>query len=427
MRQVRKPWFHSTADFAHERCRCKKHVSADKSFTVHEAPAVLSVHLKRFTPMGRKMGQLVRYDDQLSLQPVMSDGQFGPTYSLYGVISHAGGGPNSGHYYAHVKSSNGQWFEMNDESVTRVPGAPTNMKNAYILFYLRNKGQALEAAVSAPSATPKKLLPSPVMRTNVVAGMKKRRIDDDDDDDKPPASKPFIGPRLPSPAPERERASSPPEAKKQRPNPPDPQAQLLKQKIAAAASSQTQTSSQGVPQSPTKALLSLSQYKDDSDDSGDDMGEKVEKSEDKMDEDKSEGPAAPPAPSSSTNAPPNSPTLPSPALTEHSLPALTSSATASSSNVVSASSFYSTAGSKVKGKDRDTSSAEDLSTWAKTPITPPSHQKRPLGGSSVNRYSTGNPFSSRLTGSNNLKQQRDGTGGAVGSVTKRMKKRSMAV
>ncbi|PCH40869.1 cysteine proteinase, partial [Wolfiporia cocos MD-104 SS10] len=117
--------------------KCKKPVTADKQFTLHEAPLVLTIHLKRFSPMGRKIGHPVKYDERLSLQPIMSDGQYGPTYSLYGIISHAGGGPNSGHYYAHVKSADGHWYEMNDESVSRQFGSPTTMKNAYILFYIR--------------------------------------------------------------------------------------------------------------------------------------------------------------------------------------------------------------------------------------------------------------------------------------------------
>ncbi|ETW84138.1 cysteine protease, partial [Heterobasidion irregulare TC 32-1] len=117
--------------------KCKRHVVAEKHFTIHEAPVALTVHLKRFSPLGRKIGHAIRYDERISLAPFMSDGQFGPSYSLYGVISHAGGGPNSGHYFAHVKAANGQWYEMNDDSVTRHGGAPTSLKNAYILFYLQ--------------------------------------------------------------------------------------------------------------------------------------------------------------------------------------------------------------------------------------------------------------------------------------------------
>lgn len=355
---------------------------------------ILSIHLKRFTPMGRKMGHPIKYDEQLSLQHIMSEGQFGPTYSLYGVISHAGGGPNSGHYYAHVKSAQGQWHEMNDESVTRVFNPPTSMKNAYVLFYIRNKGQALQAAVSAPTArvsTP--TAPMAPVRTGVVAAMKKRKVVEEVDGDKA-TSKSFIGPRLPSPAPDRE--SSPPESKKRKPNPPDPQAQVLKQKIAA------QTQSPGKA-NPTTALLSLAQYTDNDD--SDDVGEKVEE---KMDED----PAPPAAP--------HSPVLTSPTLTEPLLPpssTAVSSASSINSNTaaIPAASFYSTSGSKFKGKNGPGGDAgsEDIKKWAKTPIENSPRRPHPT-----------NPFGrGRLT--NTLNEARSSGSGVT--VVKRPKKRSMAV
>jgi ubiquitin carboxyl-terminal hydrolase 36/42 len=80
--------------------------------------------------------------------------QFGPTYSLYGVISHAGSGPNQGHYYAHVKSSRGRWYEMNDELVSELRQPPLGIRNAYILFYVRQPGSALLSAIHQPMLPP---------------------------------------------------------------------------------------------------------------------------------------------------------------------------------------------------------------------------------------------------------------------------------
>ncbi len=144
---------------------------------------VLTVHLKRFSPLGRKISHYVDYDDRLSLHPFMSEGQHGFSYSLYGVICHAGGGPNSGHYFAYVKDKDGRWWEMNDETVSPVGGAPVSKKNAYILFYMRSKGQGLEAAVNftTPPATP----PSHSKAAGLAASMKKRKereMDRDDED-----------------------------------------------------------------------------------------------------------------------------------------------------------------------------------------------------------------------------------------------------
>ncbi|KAJ6490341.1 Usp36 protein [Mycena vitilis] len=214
--------------------KCKKPVNAEKKFSVHDAPMVLTVHLKRFTPMGRKIGNYVDYEERLDLTPYMSKGQYGPTYSLYGVICHAGGGPNSGHYFAYVKGRSGKWCEMNDESVSPNVPTPVNLKNAYILFYMRDKGQGLEAAVNAAPQT---------NGGGIVAGMKKRRGREEDEDAGVKVTKPFIGPQMPSPATEPSRATLPTSKA-------DPQANIVRKKIEAARSS--------------KALTGLEEYASDS-------------------------------------------------------------------------------------------------------------------------------------------------------------------
>ncbi|KAF8272124.1 hypothetical protein EI94DRAFT_1796520 [Lactarius quietus] len=231
--------------------KCKMHVDASKRFTIHDAPEVLTIHLKRFSPLGRKIGHPVQYDERISLAQAVSEGQYGPSYSLYGVISHAGGGPNSGHYYAHVKASNNQWYEMNDDSVTRHHRPPTSMKNAYILFYMREVGQGLQAAVTSVSRLP------PVSPTGIKNGAKRKTSDAKVEETAKP---PFIGPLLP-PSPSKTTRSVILAR--------DPQADLLKKKIQAV--------SKPTPLKPSKALLSLSQYTDDDDDDdAEDIGEKVE-------------------------------------------------------------------------------------------------------------------------------------------------------
>lgn len=355
----------------------------------------MTVHLKRFSPMGRKIGHPVRYDEQLSLQPCMSEGEFGPTYSLYGVISHAGGGPNSGHYYAHVKGANGQWYEMNDDSVMRQVGAPTSLKNAYILFYIREKGQVLEAALNVSTSTSVQ----PPAKSRLVANMKKRKIvQSDDEEERPSAAKTpkrFIGPLLPTASPQNSEKDG-----KQA----DPQAEALKKKIAVAKS-----------QSGKSALMDLSEYNDDDDDDDDDVGEKVTQKERKQDKkdaapsadtstetaSKAPEPSPPPEPSarpsspvasSSSSSPPNPPPPPT---------------TASSSfgpSGIPPSSFYGTPAPKPKDKKRKTPDGEEeersYSRWAKTPISPPSKERR---------FSAANPFN-KLKGSNNLQQRRDSAG-----------------
>ncbi|KAG7097286.1 hypothetical protein E1B28_004651 [Marasmius oreades] len=223
--------------------RCKKHVNAEKRFTIHDAPVVLTVHLKRFSPIGHKIGHGVEYDEHLNLDPFMSEGQYGPRYTLYGVICHAGGGPNSGHYYAFVKSRENKWFEMNDESVTPLGSPPIRMKNAYMLFYLKDKGQKLEMINFSSTHRPK---------SGVVAAMKKKRTreEEEEEDRGEKVTKPFIGPLLPSPI---INARSPSESKRPRLDNDDPQATKLKNKI------------QELQVSSNTALSELADYASDED------------------------------------------------------------------------------------------------------------------------------------------------------------------
>ncbi|KAG6842045.1 hypothetical protein C0991_003571 [Blastosporella zonata] len=228
--------------------KCKKHVNAEKRFTIHEAPLVLTVHLKRFSPMGRKIPHGVQYEEEMSLQPYMSEGHFGPSYSLYGVICHAGSGPNSGHYYAYVKSKDGRWWEMNDESVSPHSSSP-HKKNAYMLFYIRKKGQGLEAATKS-QPTPFRL------GLNGETKKRKEREEEAEEDTGAKVSAPFISSLLPSPA--LDAAASDP--KRQKVNGVDPQAELVKKKIVEAASAKAQAKG---------ALTSLAAYASEDEDQDD--------------------------------------------------------------------------------------------------------------------------------------------------------------
>lgn len=363
--------------------------------------------------MGRKMAHPIKYDEHMSLRPYMSKGSFGPTYSLYGVISHAGGGPNSGHYYAHIKDARGKWYEMNDESVSHHSGPPLVMKNAYILFYLKDKGQELDAAVGDVS-TPVKA----VKKTGIAAGMKRKKtIESDDEDDDasrppPPSNGKFIGPLLSSPTID----IKPVEPR------PDPQAELLKRKIAerqvpAIPTSPTKSTSpaRAKPPSPVKpsaALQSLSQYADDDD--SDDVGEKVEEKADSAK-------AAPEVPSPTLASPPPAAAkkLPPRLVTP---PPSTPAKRPTSSGPIPVSSFYATTSQSSKRKDSESdrkrktpepedsdgeSSKASLSQYARTPLAQSSSVHRKATSDqwslSSNPYS-GSRMRSNLHGSPAIRQ-----------------------
>lgn len=137
--------------------RCNKLVDATKQMQIVKAPEVLSLHLKRFTPTGRKITSTIKYTANLSLDPYMDKNTGSPAYELYAVTVHQGSGPHIGHYYSYVKNKNGTWFEANDESV-HVSQARV-FPSAYILHYIRKPGSALDAIKTGKTnhaSTPRK-------------------------------------------------------------------------------------------------------------------------------------------------------------------------------------------------------------------------------------------------------------------------------
>ncbi|PWN35841.1 cysteine proteinase [Meira miltonrushii] len=153
------------------RCeKCKMSVNATKRFTIHQAPPVLTIHFKRFTQTSQKINKQIGFGEELNLNKnVLSEGQPMQKYKLHSIIHHHGSGPNSGHYVASVRGSSGKrWYEMNDSSVHPLRGAPVNSSSAYVLFYVRAPGNALDHALHQTVAPSKS---------------KKRRIEDDEEDE----------------------------------------------------------------------------------------------------------------------------------------------------------------------------------------------------------------------------------------------------
>ena len=137
------------------RCAtCKCRTKASKRLTIHRAPNVLVVHLKRFEHGrgeggGEKIMRMVTFEQQLDLRPYMSEKEGGEVgYDLYAVLVHQGSTMMHGHYYSYVKAANGRWYQMNDESVREVEVREVLQQKAYILFYAKKKVEGQEAATA---------------------------------------------------------------------------------------------------------------------------------------------------------------------------------------------------------------------------------------------------------------------------------------
>ena len=141
---------HLTGSEKYKCDKCKRKVDATKQFTIESAPPALTVHLKRFTVFGTKVSRQIAFEENLNIAPYLSTNNGPARYKLYATVHHYGSGPNSGHYVASVKAPSGKWTKMDDSMVSEMGrSGPTNDQSAYILFYLREKDEALEKAIKA--------------------------------------------------------------------------------------------------------------------------------------------------------------------------------------------------------------------------------------------------------------------------------------
>ncbi|XP_008301976.1 ubiquitin carboxyl-terminal hydrolase 42 isoform X2 [Stegastes partitus] len=125
---------------AYKCTKCKKMVTASKRFTIHRSSNVLTLSLKRFANFsGGKITKDVKYPEYLDLRPFMSQSQGEPqVYGLYAVLVHSGFSCHAGHYFCYIKASNGQWYQMNDSSVSVSDIRSVLNQQAYVLFYMKS-------------------------------------------------------------------------------------------------------------------------------------------------------------------------------------------------------------------------------------------------------------------------------------------------
>ena len=87
----------------------------------HTVPDLLVLHLKRFKftasgLFGRKIDYHVRFPEQLDLARFSSPPGALARYTLVGVLVHVGSSLQGGHYFAHVRGSDG-WVTKDDRRV----------------------------------------------------------------------------------------------------------------------------------------------------------------------------------------------------------------------------------------------------------------------------------------------------------------------
>ncbi|KAL2897508.1 Ubiquitin carboxyl-terminal hydrolase 19 [Bienertia sinuspersici] len=134
-----KEWLHGENMY---KCDgCKDYVSAWKHLTIHQAPNILTITLKRFQS-GRfgKINKKIIFPENLDLSPYMSEVRDGmDRYKLYAVIVHVDmlNASYFGHYICYTKGFQGDWYRIDDCKVARVELEEVLSQGAYMLLYRR--------------------------------------------------------------------------------------------------------------------------------------------------------------------------------------------------------------------------------------------------------------------------------------------------
>jgi len=122
---------------------CKKETIGKKKIMVWKLPPVLVFSLNRFCG-SRKIDKYIDFpiNKVIFNNLVQNENAKNEIYDLVAVANHSGG-LSGGHYWAYTKSTNGRWYNCNDEDNSEITNEGTIVSNsAYFLVYKKRNALA---------------------------------------------------------------------------------------------------------------------------------------------------------------------------------------------------------------------------------------------------------------------------------------------
>ncbi|GMT31637.1 hypothetical protein PFISCL1PPCAC_22934, partial [Pristionchus fissidentatus] len=125
--------------------KCSKLRNGLKTYRITKLPEVLVVHLKRFhhdqLAGGSKVNTRVTFPlSGLDLSRWATEAAGEAEYELCALVCHEGANADSGHYVAIARNEiDGNWYEFDDSTVTKLDDAYVLTKDAYVLFYQKKQ------------------------------------------------------------------------------------------------------------------------------------------------------------------------------------------------------------------------------------------------------------------------------------------------
>ncbi|CAD8054201.1 unnamed protein product [Paramecium sonneborni] len=115
--------------------KCKKtNKSVKRKMFISQTPQYLIIQFKRFTsfPTSQKINDSISYPEKLDIQEFCSKG-LQTKYKLKALITHMGQ-INGGHYKAYAERYD-NWYQFDDEIVTKINGKQLSDRSVYVLLY----------------------------------------------------------------------------------------------------------------------------------------------------------------------------------------------------------------------------------------------------------------------------------------------------
>ena len=107
---------------------------------IESLPEIIPIQIARYADPRKKISDPITVPDEIDFKEYFNAGFEGSArYRLKMFIFHSGETPYSGHYVTYSKESDGNWYLLDDDSVSLIPDSiPDSIPKNQVFHYMEN-------------------------------------------------------------------------------------------------------------------------------------------------------------------------------------------------------------------------------------------------------------------------------------------------